>query len=156
MNSLFNIGGQLKTFNDIKDLTCSTFMFHETYAQSDGIIERNTTFPKSSNELIYAGPHFYVGNSYYKTPRRICTEKAHYDVIDLKELPKNYLSRTNYLPAVDDFIKYIPTLTWDKSKLMLAAQKAMEVGIMGIYPNQPITNFMKNLERNFFNAFRKR
>jgi methionine aminopeptidase len=48
--------------------------------------------------------------------------------------------------SVGDTIK-VGDNEWDKSKLMLAAQKAMEVGIMGIYPNQPITNFMKNLEK---------
>jgi hypothetical protein len=76
--------------------------FHETNAQDKGIIQRSTQFPNYDNyELIYSGPHFFVGTPLYKTPREECTEKAHYDVIDLTKIEADYLPRTNYIPAED-------------------------------------------------------
>lgn len=36
---------------------------------------------------------------------------------------------------------------WEKSQLFEAANRAMQVGINGIYPNQPITEFVKNITK---------
>jgi hypothetical protein len=80
--------------------------WHETNAQNKGIIQRETKYPNLDNfEMIYSGPHFYVGNPIYKTPREKCVEKADYDVIDLMEMDENYIARTNYIPAenLEDF-----------------------------------------------------
>ncbi|MDP1491725.1 hypothetical protein, partial [Klebsiella pneumoniae] len=76
-------------------------MWHETNQQSDGTIERHTQFPEDAAQWILSGPHFYVGTPLYKTPREICTEKGHYDCLDLLTLPDDYLPRTNYIPACD-------------------------------------------------------
>ena len=65
-------------------------MWHETNAQKDGTIRRKTHFPANPHELILSGPHFFVANPLYKTPREICTEKGHYDVLDLSTLPESY------------------------------------------------------------------
>jgi hypothetical protein len=104
-------------FSDIENDYISTEMWHETNAQSEGIIKRNTIFPKSEKELVLSGPHFFVGNPLYKTPRAICTEKGHYDVIDLLVLPINYLPRTNYTLACDEteFINKIAKVPWSKT-----------------------------------------
>ena len=74
----------------------------ETNDVKKGIIKRETKYVEdiSSMELIYSGPHFYVSNPLYKTPREICTEKSHYDVIDHMLKKDSYLPRTNYTPAV--------------------------------------------------------
>ena len=48
--------------------------------------------------------------------------------------------------SVGDTIKVGDT-EWENSNIMTAAKKAMEVGLMGINPNQPITEFVKNLEK---------
>lgn len=76
-------------------------MWHETYAQNDGTIRRNTTFPSEKAEMICSGPHIAVGNPVFKTPRAICEEKGDYDVVDLTAIPDNYMARTNYTIDVD-------------------------------------------------------
>jgi len=91
-----------------KDKYFSTEMWHETNAVNDGIIKRNTKFPSSEDELILSGPHFYVANPLYKTPRKECTLNAHYDVIDLTNIDENYLPRTNYVPDCVDYDSRIP------------------------------------------------
>jgi len=73
--------------------------WHETNAQDKGIIRRETGYPDLDKyELIYSGPHFFVGQPLYKTPREVCVEKADYDVIDLTRIPADYVPRTNYVP----------------------------------------------------------
>ncbi|NLH19413.1 MAG: hypothetical protein GX462_05085, partial [Thermotogaceae bacterium] len=99
---------------DLKSAYHSLEMWHETNAQKDGTIKRETVFPKAAEELILSGPHFHVGTPFYKTPRAICTEKGHYDPVDLVELPDDYLPRTNYLPACgeDEYDRRIPRVLW--------------------------------------------
>ena len=64
--------------------------------------------------LIYSGPHFYVGTPLYKTPRAVCTEKGHYDVLDLTVLPDDYLPRTNYVPDCNsaEYLNRTPKVPW--------------------------------------------
>ena len=88
-----------KRLGDLGDDVFITGHWHETGAQRDGTIRRETRFPKDASELIYSGPHFFVGNPLAKTPRRECTLNSHYDVLDLTTLPEDYLPRTNYVPA---------------------------------------------------------
>jgi hypothetical protein len=84
--------------------------WHETNDVNNGFIQRKTCLPEIENyEMIYSGPHTHVANPLSKTPRSICTEKAHYDVIDLTLTDENYIQRTNYLPNIEisDYIKAI-------------------------------------------------
>ena len=91
-----------------------TAHWHETMSQRDGTIRRETRFPVASDELILSGPHFFVANPLNKTPRRVCTEKGHYDVVDLTAVPDDYLPRTNYVPACDstEYERRTPTVPW--------------------------------------------
>ena len=73
--------------------------WNETISVRDGTIRRETRFPKEASELIFSGPHFFVGNPFNKTPRETCTQNSHYDVLDLTTLPDDHLPRTNYVPA---------------------------------------------------------
>ena len=76
----------------------------ETNARNAGIIKRvlPTVTPNLDEyEMIYSGPHFFVANPLYKTPREVCKLNSHYDVIDLNKINENYISRTNYKPAED-------------------------------------------------------
>ena len=76
--------------------------WHETSAVDKGIIRRETTTPNpDAYELIYSGPHFFVGNPFYKTPRSVCTLNSHYDTLDLLTLPADFVPRTNYVPDED-------------------------------------------------------
>jgi len=103
---------------DLEGQFYSTQHWNETNAQQDHTIRRETRFPKDASELILSGPHFYVGNPFYKTPRAICTEKGHYDVLDLTELPDDYLPRTNYVPDCTpaEYLKRTPRVPWGDRK----------------------------------------
>ncbi|MYA91523.1 MAG: hypothetical protein F4Y10_07140, partial [Synechococcus sp. SB0663_bin_10] len=93
-------------------------MWHETNAKKDGTICRETSFPDNASELVLSGPHFYVGSPLYKTPRAICTEKGHYDCLDLTTLPDDYLPRTNYKPNVspDEYLARTPPVPSGEKK----------------------------------------
>lgn len=76
--------------------------WHETNDVNDGIIKRSTQFPDFNQfQMVYSGPHFFVSNPLYKTPRETCTEKAHYDIIDHMLTTEEFNSRTNYVPDRD-------------------------------------------------------
>lgn len=87
----------------------STECHHETNAvKKHKYLKKETKFPDVNKyELVYSGPHFYVSDPLYKTPRSICTEKGHYDVIDKTKMEESFWPRTNYIPntQIDDFIK---------------------------------------------------
>jgi hypothetical protein len=71
----------------------------ETIDVNNNTIKRFTHFPEIEQyEMIYSGPHFYVSNPIYKTPKEICTEKAHYDIISLNFINEDFVARTNYVP----------------------------------------------------------
>lgn len=77
---------------------------NETTSVDKGIIRRNTIFPCISNlELVYSGPHIFVGNPLYKTPRSVCKLNSDYDVIDLTKIDEEYVPRTNYTPVVSNW-----------------------------------------------------
>lgn len=76
-------------------------MLHETNAQKEKIVSRNTSFPEDSINMICSGPHIAVANPLFKTPRRICVEKGDYDVLDLTAIPDNYYARTNYTISIN-------------------------------------------------------
>lgn len=92
----------------------STVMFDETYAQKDKIIVRNTTFPQKLNDLILSGPHFFVANLFHQTPKEVCETNKAYSKIDLTFIFEKYLSRTNYIPLLDEksYLDKIGSVPW--------------------------------------------
>lgn len=86
-------------FRDIS--ACMNVMWDETYAQNDGILRRQTSFPKTQLDMICSGPHIAVANPLAKTPRSKCLEKGDYDCIDLLYIPDDYRARSNYCINVD-------------------------------------------------------
>lgn len=66
------------------------------------------------HDWVLSGPHFFVANPHMKTPRKVCTEKGHYDIIDLQTLPDDYLPRTNYRPMTDraEYLRRTPRVSW--------------------------------------------
>lgn len=114
VNVLRKFAEQPKRLGDLQGEYFATVMFDETYAQRDGTIRRETRFPESSGEWVLSGPHFFVGNPFYKTPRRQCRLNSDYDVLDLTELPDDYLPRTNYVPAcdLDEYLRRTPRVSW--------------------------------------------
>lgn len=89
-------------------------MWHETNAQKESTISRNTVFCKSTSEWILSGPHFFVGNPFASTPRKICSHNQAYDKLDILNIPDNYIPRTNYVPACDEqeYLHRIPKVSW--------------------------------------------
>ncbi len=97
---LKKFAAQPKRLGDLQGEYYCTEMWHETNAQRDGTIKRSTAFPQDASRWVLSGPHFFVGNPYNKTPRKTCNHNKDYDILDLTDLPDDYLPRTNYLPAV--------------------------------------------------------
>ena len=72
---------------------------HETNAVDKGIMCRNTKIPDVDRyEMIYSGPHIYVSNPQYKTPRIKCVLNSDYDIVDASN--KDSFIRTNYTPVL--------------------------------------------------------
>lgn len=92
----------------------SSMMWHETYAQNDGLTQRNVHFPLEAQEMIYSGPHIGVANPLFKTSRRNCRLNSDYDNIDLTSIDENYLQRCNYSIAssMDEYYKAVPNTHW--------------------------------------------
>jgi hypothetical protein len=112
------LAGWPERLADLRDGYYSTEHWNETAQQQDGTIARrapgDNTFPATPDDCVLSGPHFLVANPCTKTPRRICTEKGHYDVLDLQSLPDNYLPRSNYRPMADrtEYLRRTPRVTW--------------------------------------------
>ena len=103
-----------RRLGDLKDEFHVTAHWHETMAQREGTIRRETRFPGHPAELVLSGPHFFVSNPLNKTPRRECTQNSHYDVLDLTTLPEDSLPRTNYVAACSpaEYERRTPRVSW--------------------------------------------
>lgn len=83
-----------------------TQAFDETNSVTAGLTKIDTHYPSYNEyEMIFSGPHIFVGNPLYKNPRRICVNKADYDVINLCSIDQNYMPRTKFTRAanIDDY-----------------------------------------------------
>lgn len=109
---------QTRRLGDLKGDFLSTVMFDETYAQRDGTLKRHTKFPDSSDQWILSGPHFFIGNPLFQTPRSICNTHRAYDQLNLIDLPFEYLPRTNYVRSCEkqQFESKIPRVPWSSTK----------------------------------------
>jgi len=112
---------QPKRLGDLEGKYLSTVMWDETNAQKACIIKRETRFVNSAVEMIFSGPHFHMGKPLSKTPRNLCTEKGHYDVLDLTVIPDDYLPRTNYVPACDleSYLTRTPKVPWSNNTIRI-------------------------------------
>jgi hypothetical protein len=118
-SSLVNALQKLSTFSprlgDFAEKYFPTVMWDEATGQRDGIIRRETQFAKKIGQWILSGPHFFVGNPCYKTPRFRCVKNSDYEVLDLQSLPNDYLPRTNYIPGIDaaEYLRRSPNIPWE-------------------------------------------
>lgn len=96
----------------------TTEMWHETNAQKDHTILRNTDFSSHICQLILSGPHFFVGSPWYKSPENICKVHHDFSTIDLEAVDDDYLPRTNYFPACqeDAYKLRTPRVSWVDSE----------------------------------------
>lgn len=97
-------------------------LWHESEAQKEGVIRRDTQFQQDSAAMAISGPMFHVGNPLYKTPKAICRTSADYEALDLALIPQDYLPRTNYAPDLEmaDYLRRLPPCRWDSTKSHLA------------------------------------
>ena len=111
---LEKFAAQPRRLGDLKGQYFSTVMFDESYAQRDGTIKRDTQFPQTLEQWVLSGPHFFVGNPFYNTPRAVCDTNKAYDNLDLKTLPDDYLPRTNFIPVCDPdtYCDRTPRVPW--------------------------------------------
>ncbi|MDE0105182.1 MAG: hypothetical protein OXN89_22630 [Bryobacterales bacterium] len=123
MEFLRKFAAQPRRLRDLAGQYASPRILDETNSVNNGTIRRETRFPKHPGEWILSGPHFFVGNPLYKTPRRECRLNSHYDCIDLTEIPDDYLPRTNYVPdcEAEEYKRRIPSvqLANDRSETKL-------------------------------------
>jgi hypothetical protein len=100
----------------------STYMYDQTASQKEGLIKKEVGFVTSDDDFIITGPHFFVGNPIYKTPRAICTLNSHYDFIDHSDIGINYLQRTIFQPKNKSaLISRTPDVPWktvNKDKIL--------------------------------------
>ena len=96
----------IKRFSDFKKHvidynTIITEGLNETISVDKKQIIRKTKCADTKNmEMIFSGPHVFVANPYYKTPREQCILNSDYDIIDLSTLSGSYSARTNYIPNI--------------------------------------------------------
>lgn len=73
---------------------------NETTAVDNGIMSKQTFVPnKEHYEMVFSGPHIFVGNPAYKTPRHVCEINSDYDTI----IPSigTPLIRANFKPLLN-------------------------------------------------------
>jgi hypothetical protein len=109
--------------------------------QRDLTILRNPSnkanFCESSLGLVIGGPHFFSGNIFNKTPRRVSRKNSDYDIVDLTFIPDDYLPRTNYIPLDDraEYIRRIPRVGWVENSSEHFPER------------EPVTEFFRSVHR---------
>jgi hypothetical protein len=108
LKALEKLNAFKSSVNDFK--TKITVCWDETNDVNEGTIVRHTSFPDFNKyQMIYSGPHFFVSNPLYKTPKEICIEKADYDIIDFGSIKEDFFARSNYKPG-ESFVDKFPDI----------------------------------------------
>jgi hypothetical protein len=146
MSVLDKFSKQSKRLGDLGDDYFSSYMFDETKAQREGVHQRKTEFSSNNTKWVLSGPHFFVGTPFYKTPRTECTLNSHYDVVDLTDIPEDYLPRTNYVLACSDteYLERTPLVPWKEKN-----EKGVEV-------KKPVTDYYRHVNREMIGSSAER
>jgi hypothetical protein len=78
----------------------SSMCWDEVGRVNDGVIIESVGYSEI-DQYVYKGPHFFVSNPMYKSPREICKINSDYDVINLVKEKEDYLPRSNFRLGVD-------------------------------------------------------
>jgi hypothetical protein len=100
--NILNVLSKLSLFyRHISDVsTIITEGLNETTAVDRGIIKRFSFVPDIEKyQMIYSGPHIFVGNPIYKTPRIKCMLNSDYDNVNLMAIDGSYIQRINFAPV---------------------------------------------------------
>ena len=127
----------------------ATQHWNETIDQQNRTMRRETQFPADAEHMILSGPHFFVGNPFYKTPRFPCRLNSDYDTIDLTEMPPDYLPRTNYIPDCDmaEYRRRTPYCPWDIQEDVTTQQKVV---------NRRVTDYYRIISRRMIGSASER
>lgn len=87
----------------------STDCFNETNAVKDGTLQRRTGYAGLEDHFVMSGPHFYLGNPLYKSPREKCILRSDYDIVEHTEIDSKYRPRTNYFLNNPEILNRIKT-----------------------------------------------
>ncbi|OCH30309.1 hypothetical protein A6E13_03655 [Aliivibrio fischeri] len=111
---LEKFANQSKKLSDLKGQYYSLEMWHETNAQNDGILRRETQFSKLAKNWVLSGPHFYIGTPFYNTPKAVCNTHKAYSSLDLESITDDFVPRTNYIQACTDaeYRDFTPKVPW--------------------------------------------
>jgi len=110
---------KLSSFKSVVDQFSNiiTEGWHETN-DIDISIKDETNLPDYDNyEVIYNGPHFFVGNPFYKTPRELCSKNHDYDIVYLTDMPEDFFPRVNYMPINLNEKFFTSVRSFDKHEL---------------------------------------
>jgi hypothetical protein len=96
------IVGASRTLGGLAGQYVATQDFNEVNAQQDGAITREDSpayQPKTAEDWIVSGPHFFVSNPFSKQTRTDGKGKGSYDSIDLTQIPKDFFPRSVFRPG---------------------------------------------------------
>lgn len=91
----------LKVFTNVEqrigdlEITISD-LWNETTHVNSGIIKKETFQPKSSNELIYSSPNFFISNPFYKDVRISGAGNSEYDTVSLDNVNDAFLLKSRF------------------------------------------------------------
>lgn len=77
-----------------------TTALNETIAVDEGFIRRCVSQPNYGDDLILNGPHIYVANPCYKTPRAHVANNASYDIVDFERIEDDFTPTTCFVPSI--------------------------------------------------------
>ncbi len=113
LGPLRRIGAGEVRFLDRSDEFIAVELFHESRAQSAGLIRKAPGFPDCEAEWIVTGPQFHILNALYKCPDENPRSSADYSRIDLTAVPPDYLPRTIFRPGHSvAYQAKIPSVPW--------------------------------------------
>jgi hypothetical protein len=79
----------------------TTREWNEGDRTADGTIRRETVRPERLDDVVFQGPHFYVGTPFNKEPNEGCRHNNDYSAIELETLADEFVPRSNYVPMED-------------------------------------------------------
>jgi hypothetical protein len=96
VNVLQKLNKNKNKLGKIRDNVNISYMFTEGTSQRQGLINSESVRPQDINELVYLGPHFYVGNPLFKEPNENCKNNRDYSFLDYQIIPDDFIPRSNY------------------------------------------------------------
>lgn len=137
-----------------------TMCWDEVGSVKKGIIKETVKFPVIDEyEYVYKGPHFFVSNPLYKTPRKVCKQSSDYDAISLNKIEDGFMPRTNFIPSVNfhneisktsEFSSFLSEFKLSFSRrLNIASERTLQPSIMPpktTHVNSVISAVFKNEE----------